>query len=284
MVDAAWPKPPLGNLEATALAQEDVLLGHAGVVEAQMHVAVGRVVVAEHRHRLDDLHARGVLGHENLGLLPMRRRVRAGLHHGDHDLAPRVAGTGDVELLAGEHPFVAVEAGLGGDLLGVRGSEVRLRHGVGGADLAVQERLQPLLLLRIGAVALQHLHVAGIRRTAVEALGSDGVLAELGGDVGVVQVLQPLAGIRIRQEEVPQAVGLGLALEAAQNVLLARRQAPAIAMLEGRLEVGRRLRLHFLGDELLHRRVQRFHLLAHHEVVEIGLHVGQCGCCHRASF
>jgi hypothetical protein len=39
---------------------------------------------------------------------------------------------------------------------------VQLGHGVGRADLAVQQRLQPLLLLLGRAHALEHLHVAGV--------------------------------------------------------------------------------------------------------------------------
>ena len=64
---------------------------HAAVVELEMHVAVRRVVVAEQRHRLDDLDARRVLRHQDLRLLAVRRRIRVGLHHRDHDLAAGVA-------------------------------------------------------------------------------------------------------------------------------------------------------------------------------------------------
>ena len=280
VVDAPWAQPTLGNLEASAFAQQDVLLGHPGVVEAQVHVAVGRIVVAEDGHRFDDLHAGRVLRHQDLRLLAMRWRVRVGLHHRDHDLAARIASAGDVELLAVQHPLVTIQAGLSGDLLGVGGGQIRLRHGVGGADFAVQERLQPALLLLRRTVALQHFHVAGVRGAAIQALRGDGVLAQFGGDVGVIQVLQAFAGFGVRQEEVPQAVGLGLILEAAQNVLLTRRQAPTITVLERRLEIRRRLWFHFFADELLHRRVERLHLLAHHEIVQIDFHIRQCTFRH----
>ena len=86
-------------------------VGHADVVEAQVHVAVRGVVLAEHVHRPEDLDARRVHRHEDLRLALVRRPVGAGLHHDDHDLAARVAGAGDVVLLAVDHPLVAVEHG-----------------------------------------------------------------------------------------------------------------------------------------------------------------------------
>jgi hypothetical protein len=75
------------------------------------------------------------------------RRLGLVLHHDDHDLAARVAGAGDVVLLAVDHPLVAHELGARGDVLGVRRRHARLGHRVGRTDLAVQQRLQPLLLL-----------------------------------------------------------------------------------------------------------------------------------------
>ena len=68
------------------------------------------------------------------------RAVRAGLDHHDHDLAARVAGAGDVVLLAVDDPLVAVALGRAGDVAGVGGGHVGLGHGEGRADLAGQER------------------------------------------------------------------------------------------------------------------------------------------------
>ena len=45
------PEAHLADLEAAAFAQQHVLLGHAHVVEDDVHVAVRRVVFAEHVHR-----------------------------------------------------------------------------------------------------------------------------------------------------------------------------------------------------------------------------------------
>jgi hypothetical protein len=69
VVDAARAEAELGDLEAATLAEQHVVLGHPHVGEAQVHVAVGGVVVAEHVHRAEDLDAGRVHGHQDLGLL-----------------------------------------------------------------------------------------------------------------------------------------------------------------------------------------------------------------------
>ena len=57
---------------------------------------------------------------------------------------------------------------------------------------------------------------------------ASGFLPELGGDVRVVEVAEALAGLGVGQEEVPQAVGLGLRLHAVEQLELAGREAPAV--------------------------------------------------------
>jgi hypothetical protein len=193
-----------------------------------VHVAVRRVVFAEHVHRADDLTPGVSLGTRIMRLLLVRRRVGAGAHHGDQDLAARAAGTRDVVLLAVDDPLVAFQHRRGGHVLGVGRGVVQLGHRVGRADLAVQQRLEPLLLLLGRAHALEHLHVAGVGGRAVHALAGQRVLAQLGGDVGVVEVRQAFAGFGVRQEEVPQALLLGLFLGAVEQLQLARRVGPAV--------------------------------------------------------
>ena len=46
MMDAAGPEPALRDLEAPALAEDQIVLRHADIVEADVHMAVRRVVVA----------------------------------------------------------------------------------------------------------------------------------------------------------------------------------------------------------------------------------------------
>ena len=88
-----------------------------------------------------------------------------------------------------------------------------------------------LLLLRRRADALEHFHVAGVGRGAVQRFGGERLLAEFGGDVGVVEVGEAFAGFGVGQEEVPQAGGLGLLLCAVEQFELARMPAPAIRLL-----------------------------------------------------
>ena len=58
-------------------------------------------------------------------------------------------------------------------LRGVAAGDVRLGHRERGADLAGEQRLEPLLLLLGRAEHVQDLHVAGVRRGAVQRLGGD---------------------------------------------------------------------------------------------------------------
>ena len=232
-------------------------------------MTVRSVVLAEHVHGAEDLDPGRVHRHQDLRLALVRRCVRVGLHHHDHDLAARITGARDVVLLAVDHPLVAVTHGATGDVLGVRRRDVGLGHRVRRTDLAVQQRLQPLLLLLGRADPLEHLHVAGVGSRAVEALGGDRVLAELDRDVGVVEVGEPLTGVGVGEEEVPQPLLLGLGLDRLEQVELAVAIAPALgaplAEPEELLGVG----LDLLGDEPHDRVVQRPRRLRHAEVVHV---------------
>ena len=134
------------------------------------------------------------------------------------------------------------------------------------ADLAVEKRLEPLFLLLGRAHPLEHLHVAGVGCRAVEALGGEPVLAELDRDVRVVEVRQADAGLRVRQEEVPQPELAGLGLRTLEQLELPGRPAPPIgAVLAEPVELlGDRLDL--LCDELLHGLVERADALGHPQV------------------
>ena len=68
VVDAAGAEAHLADLEPAPLAQEHVRPRHAHVVEAQVHVPVGRVVLAEHVHATEDLDPGRVHRHEDLRL------------------------------------------------------------------------------------------------------------------------------------------------------------------------------------------------------------------------
>ena len=170
VVDAARAEASLGYLETAAGAEDDIVLRHPHIVEALVHMAVGRIVHGKHVHGPDIFKAGGVDGHQYLRLLQVLGSVGIGLHHHDHDLAAGVAGAGHIVLLAIDDPLVAVQHRAGTDIGGIRGGHPGLGHGVGGADLAVHQRLQPLLLLGLAAVFVQHLHIAGVGGGAVEHL------------------------------------------------------------------------------------------------------------------
>src|SRR5207249_7002206 len=92
VVDAARTQAPLGDLEAAALAQQDVRGRYADVLEDHFAVAVGRVVVTEYGQHAEHLDARRVAGHQDYRLLLVAIRVlRVGLAHEDENLAARVA-------------------------------------------------------------------------------------------------------------------------------------------------------------------------------------------------
>ena len=231
---------------------------------------VRSVVLAEHVHRADDLDARGVHRHEDLRLALVRCGVGVGLHHRDHDLAARIAGAGDVVLLAGDHPFVAVTHGLAGHVLRIRRRDVGLGHRVGRADLTVEQRREPLRLLLGRADSFEHLHVAGVRRGAVHRLRRQRVLAQLDRDVGVVEVRETLTGLGVGKEEVPQALRLGLVLDRLEQFELAGCIGPTISAPFTESEELGGDRIDLGVDELLHRVVQRTDALGHPQVVHVG--------------
>ena len=75
MVDSAGTETALDDLEAATPAEDKVALRHAHVLVDDLHVALGRVVVAEDVHRADDLDPGRVSGHDDDRLLAMAVRV-----------------------------------------------------------------------------------------------------------------------------------------------------------------------------------------------------------------
>ena len=169
-------------------------------------------------------------GHQDLALLAVPGRRRVGLAHHDHDLGVRVHRAGDPPLAAVEDVLVAVPLDPGLDVGRVGRGDVRLGHRERRADLGRQQRLEPALLLLGRAEEREHLHVAGVRRRAVEYGGREvpGVAGQL-GERGVLQVGQPGAvGVLLGQEEVPEPELAGLGLELLED----RRLRPRPAVVE----------------------------------------------------
>ena len=104
-------------------------------------MAVGRVVIAIDLHAAQDIDALDARGHQDLRVPLVLLRLGIGAHHDDVDLAARVAGARSEPFLAVQHPFIAVELGIHGDVGGVRGGHRRFRHDEGGADLAFEQGL-----------------------------------------------------------------------------------------------------------------------------------------------
>ncbi len=224
-MDAARPEPPLRDLETAALAEQDVAHRHAHVLVHDLAMAVRRVVEAEHRQHALDRDAGHIPRHQDHRLLLVAVGiVRGGLAHEDDDLAARVADARRPPLAAVDHVVVAVALDRRLDVGGVRRRDIGLRHGEARADFPLQQRRQPLLLLGLGAVELERLHVAGVGRRAVEHLGRPVDAPHDLAQMRVVEVRQPGAALGVREEQVPQPGGARLGLQGLDD----RHRLPAV--------------------------------------------------------
>ncbi len=115
--------------------------------------------------------------------------------------------------MAVDDVFIAVAHDRGFDVGGVRGGDVRFGHREGGADFTGQQAFEIGFLVLRGAVADKDFHIAGIGCRAVERLRREGRAAHELGERGVFEVGEAGAQLALRQEEVPQALGLGFLLD-----------------------------------------------------------------------
>jgi hypothetical protein len=144
--------------------------------------------------------------------MPVLRR--AGLAHQDEDLAARIVGAARPPLAAVDHVVVAVALDAAGNVGGIRRRDRGLGHQEGRADLAGEQRLQPAILLFFVAVALDRLHVAGVRRGAIEHLRRPRHAPHDLAQRRVLQVGQAFGcARRARQEQIPQLRIAGPRLE-----------------------------------------------------------------------
>ena len=188
--------------------------------ERDLHMAVRRVVIAVDGERALDRDARRVERHQHHRLLPVLVGRAVGLAHQDRDLAARIAGARRPPFAAVDHIIVAVAGDVAFDIGRVGRGDRRLGHQEGRADLAVHQRPQPFLLLLARAVAVEHLHIAGVGRRAVEHLGRPQDPAHLLGaerifEVGELGALELEALVDMREraarrhEQVPQPLRAG---------------------------------------------------------------------------
>ena len=214
VVNPPRAEPGLGGREAAALLTDDVRDRHADAGERDLGVAV-LVVVAEHGVVADHGDARGVAGDEHHRLLAVRRSRGIGLAHEDEQGAAGIHGAAGPPLAPVDDVLAAIALDPRGDVGGIAAGDVGFGHGEAGPDLPGEQRLEPLPLLLLAAEQVQQLHVAGVGGGAVDRLGRD-VQAPAGqfGDRRVLELGQPRLG---RQEQVPQALGLGLLLQLLDN-------------------------------------------------------------------
>ena len=210
MVDPARAEPGLGDREAAALLADDVRDRHPDAGEGDLGVAV-LVVLAEHGVVADHGDAGGVARDEYHRLLAVRHRRGVGLAHDDEEGTAGIHGAAGPPLAPVNDVLLAVAGDPGGDVGGVAAGHIGFGHRERGPDLPGEQRLEPCPLQLLAAEQVQQFHVAGVRGRAVDRLGRD-VQAPAGqfGDRGVLELGQPRLG---RQEQVPQAQGLGLLLQ-----------------------------------------------------------------------
>ena len=149
--------------EATLREGLGAVLGAEQVVERYPDVAVDDVVVVAGLGL--DLDARGFAGHDE----------HAVCTHHEEDVGD-AAGRGE-PLLAVDHPFLAVAHRVGLEQVGV-GAALRLGHRVRREHVLVEQRLQPPLLLFLGAEGGEHLDVPGVGGGGAEHLRRARVAAD----------------------------------------------------------------------------------------------------------
>ena len=167
VVDAAGAQPVLGDLEALADLADQIRLGHAHVAVVDLGVTETEVLVAaHHRYVAHHIDARCVARHQDHRSALVGRRVGVGDHHHDQDRGHHaVAGEPLVPI---DDPLVTVQHGGRRHVHGVGARVLGLGHREGGEDLLVEQRVEPLPLLLLGAKERQHLRVAGVGGVVAE--------------------------------------------------------------------------------------------------------------------
>lgn len=89
-----------------------------------------------------------------------------------------------------ENVFVALLADLQSDVGGITRGNIRLGHEESRTNLALQQRLEPFVLLCLCSVLGNDLHVSSVRGGAVGGLGGGATLAQVLGHQSVLQVAE----------------------------------------------------------------------------------------------
>ena len=175
--------------------------------------------------------------------------MRVGIGHDHRDRERGADGARGEPLVAVDDPLAVHQLGarLKAGRVGAR--DGGLGHRKARAGLAIEERLEPLFLLLWRAVLGEDLHVAGVRRGAVERHRRDrGRAAHLLAQDAVLPVGEPGAELVVGQEKVPKAVGLRLLAKLADDGRVGDARAGAHLVVERlhRLELDRQ---HLRVDE-----------------------------------
>ena len=169
VMDSARPKAALGDFEAATFAEQQVRYRYANIFQFDFHMAMRRIVISKDREVANDVHAFGIGRHQDLRLLLVAIGFKVRLAHHDRHFAARIAKPRRPPFAAIDDIFIAIPLDLGLDIGGVGRSDSRFGHQEGRTDLAIHQRAQPGLFLLQRAIAMQHFHIAGVRRGAVEA-------------------------------------------------------------------------------------------------------------------
>jgi hypothetical protein len=129
--------------------------------------------------------------------------------------------------------------------------------------------------------------VAGVRRRAVHGFRRQRILREFDRDIGIVQILQALAGLCVGQEEIPQAFLLRFRLGLPEHVELRVAKAPTVLLAFAMAIKFDRHRVDGFPDEFLDVLEQRPDLIRHAQIVEffarieiVGRRAGHIGVFH----
>ena len=170
MGQARGAEPRLRHLHAAPHLQQAVLVGDFHIGEFQL--AMAAMFFRPHdRHFSHQLEAGRVLVHHEGGELAARFIGSAG----NEDEMIGDAGAGNEPFMAVDNPLVVafwLSRGADHGRVGAAAG-MRLGHDDGAARLAVDDRLQPFFLLRLGAQLIEHAHIAIVGRGAVETDGTE---------------------------------------------------------------------------------------------------------------
>src|SRR5882757_3827969 len=136
----------------------------------------------------------------------MARRIHVGLPHHDQYPAAWIADARCPPLPAVYDVMIAISANLCLDVGGVGGRDGRFRHQIRRASLAREQRFQPFLFLLASAIALEQLHVAGVRCAAVKHLRGKFYPPHDLAQRRVFEILQARSARALGQKQVPQAL------------------------------------------------------------------------------